>query len=226
MTDFKTPLRLALVLALGAALPAVAQDAAPAAPAETPAPAAEAPADAPAADAPAAAETPAEEGGIGQPYVAATHGDWQQRCLRTESGADPCQLYQLLNDDRGNAVAEFSMFGLPEGQEAVAGATIMAPLETLLTEAVILQIDSGEAKRYGFTFCAQQGCVARVGFTQAELDAFRRGNEATVAITPLGAPDQRVALKLSLRGFTAGFEAVEAANERANAAAAAAPSGN
>ncbi|MEI4470074.1 invasion associated locus B family protein [Frigidibacter sp. MR17.24] len=205
MSDI-TRARLAATVAalgLGLALPfaAIAQTAA--APA-TDAPAAAA--DAPAADAPA-------EDAPGSTYIAATHGDWQQRCVHTEDGTDPCQLFQLLKDGQGNSVAEFSLFGLPPGQQAVAGATIMTPLETLLTEQVTFQIDNGEAKRYPFTFCAPQGCVARVGFTQAEIDAMKKGNSAKLAIAPLAAPNERVALNISLKGFTAGLDAVNEANK-------------
>lgn len=229
MTDVMTPLRpaLALALVLGLGMPALAQDAAPA-PTDTPAPAAPAaPAEAPAADAPAtdapAAEAPAGEaagedavGGIGEAYTEATHGDWEQRCVRTEDGSDPCQLYQLLSDEDGNPVAEFSLFGLPEAEQAAAGGTIMTPLETLLPEAILMQVDNGEAKRYGFTFCAPIGCVARVGFTDAEIEAFKRGNKATMSITPMAAPDRKVQLNISLAGFTAGYDAVNAANQDLN----------
>lgn len=149
---------------------------------------------------------------VGSTYTEETFGDWQQRCVRTEDGNDPCQLYQLLRDEQGNAVAEISMFALPEGQEAAAGATIITPLETLLTRQITLAIDSGAAKRYPFDFCAQQGCFARVGFTDADVQAFKRGATATVTIVPAAAPDQEIALDVSLSGFTAGYDAVDAAN--------------
>jgi len=212
MTEMMKPLRpaLALALALGLGLPALAQDAAAPAetPAETPAPA---PA-APAAEAPAETDSADATPGIGEAYTEATHGDWEQRCVRTEDGSDPCQLYQLLKDDDGNPVAEFSLFGLPEGEQAAAGGTIMTPLETLLPEAILMQVDSADAKRYAFTFCAPIGCVARVGFTDAEIEAFKRGNKATMAISPMAAPDRKVQLNISLKGFTAGYDAVNAAN--------------
>lgn len=212
MTEMMKPLRpaLALALALGLGLPALAQDAAAPAetPAETPAPA---PA-APAAEAPAETDSADATPGIGEAYTEATHGDWEQRCVRTEDGSDPCQLYQLLKDGDGNPVAEFSLFGLPEGEQAAAGGTIMTPLETLLPEAILMQVDSADAKRYAFTFCAPIGCVARVGFTDAEIEAFKRGNKATMAISPMAAPDRKVQLNISLKGFTAGYDAVNAAN--------------
>lgn len=210
-------LALALALAGGLALPALAQDAA------SPAPAAEtttetAPA-APAADAATdtAAGTPAigePSDGIGEPYVAGTHGDWELRCIHSPDGTDPCQLYQLLKDNEGNAVAEISLLSLPEGQNqnAIAGATIITPLETLLTQQLNITVDKGQTKRYPFTFCAEIGCVARVGFTAAEIAGFKKGATATITVVPVADPSRTVDINLSLKGFTAGFEAVKKAN--------------
>lgn len=150
--------------------------------------------------------------GIGSTYTAAQFGAWEQRCVRTEDGADPCQLYQLLKDGQENAVAEISIFGLPKGQQAVAGATIIAPLETLLTADLSMSVDGGKTRKYPFSWCSPVGCISRVGFTQAELDGFKKGNEAKLTIVPVVAPDQKVELKVSLAGFTAGYDAVNKAN--------------
>jgi invasion protein IalB len=217
MTRLTHMLALALCLGLTGGAGALAQESA--APAEgtaadtgagtgTEAPAA--PAD-PASDLSLGAVEGAPDG-VGTTYTQATFEAWEQRCIRTADGSDPCQLYQLLKDANGNAVAEISMFGLPDGQPAAAGATIVVPLETLLTEQLMLAIDSAPAKRYPFSWCAAVGCFARVGFTAEEVDAFRRGAVATMTIVPVAAPDQKVVLEMSLQGFTAGFEAVTAAN--------------
>lgn len=150
--------------------------------------------------------------GIGSTYTAETFGSWEQRCVKTQDGSDPCQLYQLLKDDSGNAVAEISMFGLPAGQEAVAGATVIAPLETLLTADLSMAVDGGSARKYPFSWCSPVGCISRIGFTDAELASFKKGNVAKLTIVPVVAPDQKVVLSVSLTGFTAGYEAVNKAN--------------
>ena len=152
-----------------------------------------------------------DEGGepqVGQVYVRDAFTDWELRCERVAEGEDPCQLYQLLEDQEGNAVAEISMFALPEGEQATAGATIVTPLMTLLTEQLTLSVDGGTAKRYPFSWCSAIGCIARVGFTDEEIASFRRGNTARLSIVPAAAPDQRVNLDVSLTGFTAGLQAV------------------
>ncbi|NCO15927.1 MAG: invasion associated locus B family protein [Alphaproteobacteria bacterium] len=197
---------LALGLCLGLGSLALAQDTtAPA----TPAP--DAAATAAPVDPAAATATPAPDAapadGVGTMYIAATNGDWEQRCIRTEDGSDPCQMYQLLKDENANAVAEMTILPLPDGQQAVAGSQIMVPLETLLTEQLILQIDSSPAKIYPFTWCAAQGCVARIGFTAADIAALKKGANATITIVPVVAPDQKVKLTVSLKGFTAAYDA-------------------
>ncbi|EYD71660.1 invasion associated locus B family protein [Limimaricola hongkongensis] len=220
---------LASVALLALSTPLAAQDTstpeapqAPAAPAQTDAPdapeQAEAPAEPDTPVAPAAetgaetaqADAPASER-PGQPYVAETHGDWSLRCMRVEEGeTEPCQLYQLLEDGEGNAVAEVTVLPLSAQAQAAAGVTVTAPLGTLLTEALSISIDGGEAARYPFSFCNAAGCVSRFGLSEQQLSAFKRGRAGMLRIVPVAAPDQEVNLDMSLSGFTAGFDAVSA----------------
>lgn len=202
---------LAVIAALLLAQTAVAQDTAPADPAAPVAPAqgtaAEAPA-VPATEPGLALGKEVTADGVGAPYTQEVFTDWELRCIRTAEGDDPCQLYQLLDDEAGNSVAEVTLFTLPDGQQAVAGATIITPLETLLTEEILIQVDTASPKRYPFSFCTTGGCVARIGFTDEDVAALKAGNKATITIVPVAAPDQKVNLNLSLKGFTAGFDAV------------------
>ena len=147
---------------------------------------------------------------IGSPYVADTFGDWEKRCVRAENGNDPCQMYQLIKDGNGGSVAEITVFPIPGEGDLPAGATIITPLETLLTEAVTLSVDGGQARRYPFTFCTSQGCVSRIGLTEEDLTAFRAGNSIEVRIVPAAAPDQEVRVGVSLSGFTAAFDSLSA----------------
>jgi len=143
-----------------------------------------------------------------QNYIKDEYGDWQLRCFRSGAEEDPCQMYQLLTEEGGNPIAEFSLFRLPEGAQAVAGATIVVPLGTLLSEELKLSVDGGRAKTYAFSFCTMVGCYARIGFTQAEIDAFKAGANANLQIVPAQAPDQVVDISASLSGFTAAFDNV------------------
>ena len=81
-----------------------------------------------------------------------------------------------------------------------------------------LQIDDAKGKLYPDTFCAPIGCVARIGFTAEEITAMKAGANAKITIVPFVAPNEKVELTISLKGFTAGYDAVAAANDAADAA--------
>ena len=206
-------LPLAVLLALGT--PALAQDTTADTSADAPV------AEAPAADQPAQADAPQQPAvdmgeavdgtrQPGQTYVEDVVGDWERKCITLPEGQgdDPCQMYQLLKDETGNPVAEISLGKLPAGSQAVAGATVVVPLETLLTQQLTIAVDGGQGKRYPFRFCSQPGCVANIGFTADEIAGFKKGAKATVSIVPAAAPDQKVNLTMSLSGFTGAFDAL------------------
>jgi invasion protein IalB len=223
------PMRDRLILAaLGLALaaPLAAQEA-PAPAADAPAaPAPEAPAgQAPAAEAPAAPEAPAAQapaapGGeapgnpaVGDPakrevmeIVRDTFGAWEIRCA---PDGKECFMYQLALDERKNPVAEVSLLKLPEAAEAVAGVTVVAPLGTLLTAGVVVQVDGGERRQYPFAWCSQVGCFARFGLTQPSVDGMKRGKGGTITLVSITAPQSPVTVDLSLTGFTAAYDSLE-----------------
>ncbi|MGR3759410.1 invasion associated locus B family protein [Roseobacteraceae bacterium NS-SX3] len=159
---------------------------------------------------------PADSGGlkVGDRYSKEKHGDWDLACVKTEAETDPCELLQVLTGPEGKPMAEISMFRIEqEGAQAVAAATIIVPLETLLPAGLTISVDGAPSKRYNYTFCAPVGCFARIGLTASDIDAFKKGSEAVLALRPAPAPDQLVELKMSLKGFTAGYNAVDVVKE-------------
>lgn len=152
-------------------------------------------------------EFPVAKEQSGGPFVKATFGNWEVRCIELETGEN-CSLYQLIKDDTGNPTAEISIVALPEGQEAKAGATFVSPLGTLLTRGVAYSIDSDRARRYNFNWCDRGGCVARFGFSAEEIDFMKNGKAGTFTIVALAAPDSPLSLTLPLEGFTAAWKAL------------------
>lgn len=209
MSNFLTHVSLIAMLAFAA--PAFAQDATPD---TTPAPdAAPETTPAPADPGLAMGEEVTDGTQPGSTYVREVSGDWSLECLRVEEGEEPCQLYQMMTDDEDNPVANIRMFKLPEGQQAVAGALVAVPLETLLTAQLTITVDGGQPKRYPFSVCDRQGCYARIGLTAEDVTAYQRGAGATVTLVPFVAPDERVEVDMSLSGFTAGFAMVQVPTE-------------
>ncbi|MQY41478.1 invasion associated locus B family protein [Epibacterium sp. SM1969] len=147
---------------------------------------------------------------LGERYSKEKHGDWDLACVKTEAEQDPCSLLQIVLDSNGNPLAEISMFRIESANSpAVAGATVIVPLETLLTAGLTIAIDGAPAKRYGFSFCNSLGCVAQIGLTQEDIDAYKRGNAAVMSLRPAQAPDQVIDMNVSLSGFTAGYKVVD-----------------
>ncbi|MEX0348630.1 MAG: invasion associated locus B family protein [Paracoccaceae bacterium] len=146
---------------------------------------------------------------LGSRYPKETFGDWDLACIKTEAETDPCSLLQIMNGSDGNPMAEMTLFRIKNSGAAIAGATIIVPLETLLTAPLTISVDGAPGKRYNYTFCNPIGCVAQIGLTQADIDAMKKGTEATITLVPYPAPDQKIDIKVSLKGFTAGFDAVD-----------------
>ncbi len=142
----------------------------------------------------------------GERYSKEKIGDWDLACIKTETDEDPCSLLQILTDDSDNPVAEVSVFRLEGDGPAVAGATIVVPLEVLLPAQLTIGVDGAAGKRYNYSFCNPVGCYAQIGFTAEDIEAFKKGGAATVTVVPAPAPDQQVVLEMSLKGFTAGYE--------------------
>ncbi|MDZ7710529.1 MAG: invasion associated locus B family protein [Roseovarius sp.] len=168
------------------------------------------------ADTPAAPvaglDTGREVAGEDQSYIKETHGDWSVRCFPNETGEDLCQMYQLLTESEGNPVAEFTLYKLSNAGNVAAGATVAVPLGTLLTEEMKLSVDDGKAKSYAYSFCTMGGCFSRIGLTGPEVEAMKKGAEATIEIIPAQAPDQTVRIGVSLSGFTAAYDAASTLN--------------
>ena len=193
--------RSALLAALFA-IPAHAQDTN----AETDTPAAEAPA-AEATAAAAAEGTPtepqdAEAAQTGETIVA-VHKDWQIRCLPENKN---CYMYQLAVDARDAPVAEMSVLALKQDNDVVAGFTVMSPLRTYLPAGIQVQIDNDRLQRYQFEFCAEQGCIARFGVSEAGLSKFRAGNKVRITVVSAENRETPVILDVSLLGFTAAMK--------------------
>lgn len=148
---------------------------------------------------------------IGQPYIVERQDDWAIRCITSETGNDPCEMFQLLVREDGSPIAEISMFPLPANEPAVAGATILVPLETLLTSPLVIEFSDTKAKEYPYSYCNKSGCVVRVGFDQSDLDDLKNGSEITMGISHILQPDQQLILPVSLIGFTAMFNKLASA---------------
>ena len=143
---------------------------------------------------------------IGEPYLREENGDWALRCLLTESGNDPCNMTQLILTEDNSPIAEISLFRVQSNPTAVAGADITVPHETLLTAPLVIRYSETSAKQYPYTFCNKIGCIARIGFSQEDVDLMKAGERAIISITHIQQPEQAITFPMSLAGFTKSYD--------------------
>ncbi len=153
---FKTLTSLSVIALTALAAPAMAQDT------ET---------EQPAADQLLDLGKPADaEPQLGSRYSKEEVGDWDLACIKTEGETDPCSLLQILNDDKGNPMAEFSLFRIEGKGQAVAGPRSSCRLNPASGAADPLG-RCAPGKRYGYSFCNPYGCVAQIGLTEEDIAA-------------------------------------------------------
>lgn len=138
--------------------------------------------------------------------LVATYDDWEVHCVTLQNGKDNCEMTQLLKQPDGNPVIDVQVAALPTGGKAVAGMTMVTPLMTMLTKGLTIVVDNGAPKTFPFLWCDRGGCYSRLGLLPQDLDQFRKGNQGTVTIVPIAAPDKTVSMALSLKGFTKAFD--------------------
>lgn len=143
---------------------------------------------------------------IGQPYLGSNEKDWDVICIKSDQETDPCEIRQLVLDQNKDPMIEITLERIAGQQGAVAGATVIVPLETILTVPLTLAIDGAKGKQYPYTFCNSVGCIARIGLTQSDVDAMKRGKMAELSLSHLTVSDRLVTIPVSLSGFTAAYD--------------------
>lgn len=201
MAELLKPLGLAALLAL--ASPALAQDGG-----DTAAP--EGADAAPAADAAGSGQV--------ETYVDEVFTDWSRECIRRPEGSaepDPCWVTQVLKDDNGRPFGKFSVRRMPPNGQAIAQADLAVSMELVpyLPAGVTLAVDKGLAKEFQYLFCTPgTGCLAQPNLSKADIDAFKAGEVLNMgfAIVSRATELATISSPISLKGFTAAFDSIEA----------------
>ena len=167
------------------------------------------------ADAPATATesgdaTAAQESTLTRPIE--KFEDWFKECemITDEKGEqiEICQISQTLIDkDSDQPMMKIAVGYVPDKDQPVAVITL--PLGIFLPPGIELQIDGkGKVGRLPINTCLPSGCQAGVQLDTDFVSRMKQGNQMTVTFgNPQG---QGVAAPVSLSGFTAGLESVEA----------------
>ena len=143
-----------------------------------------------------------------EPYIKERFENWTLKCIKPVNSIERCEANQIIFNQKQQPVAEISIIKLPKGQVAAAAATIIVPLETILSEGLILAIQELEPKKYQFKFCNSLGCYSQIGLTNDEVEALKRVKKASIFLKHISSGDQQIVLPMSLDGFTRTFSNV------------------
>jgi len=151
------------------------------------------------------------------PEVVATHGDWALQCEDAQSegqnGASDkpaeraCGMVQTArNEERKNIALTLVLLRTEQQGKQTTMMRVMAPIGVFLPTGVALEIDGAAVGRVPFTRCLPQVCIAFAEASPQTLEKLKKGGKANFIIYE--APGLGISLQLSLKGFTAGFDAL------------------
>ena len=143
-----------------------------------------------------------------EPYIKERFENWSLKCIKPVNSIERCEANQIIFNQKQQPVAEISIIKLPKGQVAAAAATIIVPLETILSEGLVLAIQELEPKKYQFKFCNSLGCYSQIGLTDDEVEALKRKGKASIFLKHISSGDQQIVIPMSLDGFTKTFSNV------------------
>ena len=137
-----------------------------------------------------------------EPYTKERFENWTLKCIKPVNSIERCEANQIIFNQKQQPIAEISIIKLPKGQVAAAAATIIVPLETILSEGLVLAIQELEPKKYQFKFCNSLGCYSQIGLTDDEVEALKRKEKASIFLKHISSGDQQIVIPMSLDGFT------------------------
>ena len=143
-----------------------------------------------------------------EPYIKERFENWSLKCIKTVNSIERCEANQIIFNQKQQPVVDISIIKLPKGQVAAAAATIIVPLETILSEGLVLAIQELEPKKYQFKFCNSLGCYSQIGLTDDEVEALKRKEKASIFLKHISSGDQQIVIPMSLDGFTKTFSNV------------------
>lgn len=142
-------------------------------------------------------------GGAGS--LVETYQDWIVAC-QAQNNTTQCAMRQVQsNKDTGQNVLTIEVANTADGK---LQAALLMPFGLALAQGVAVRIDDTPAgSPAAFSTCIPQGCLASISFDAGQVAKLKTGTNLNVSATAL-APPQPVALKVSLKGFSAALARV------------------
>jgi invasion protein IalB len=133
--------------------------------------------------------------------------NWTARCEPAPgTSLERCFIFQnLVLKESGQRVVHMAVGYLAANGQAAAVITM--PLGISLPPGASISVDGGDPEDIIIERCDANGCVGAVALSEQFITALKRGREARISFHD--ASRRRIAVPVSLLGFTAGFNSLD-----------------
>ena len=142
-----------------------------------------------------------------KPEHGQTFKDWTARCEQAPgSSMERCFIFQnLVLKESGQRLVHMAVGYLAANGRAAAVVTM--PLGISLPPGATISVDSGAPREIVIERCDNNGCVGAVTLSDGFVAQLKRGREARISFHD--GTRRRIAVPVSLLGFTAGFNSLD-----------------
>jgi invasion protein IalB len=131
-----------------------------------------------------------------------TFEHWSIACQPNQAGQSECLMFQdIIADGTDQSIMRVTVVKTPR-----SALIVTTPLGVILPQGLILAIDQQEASRMQYQICIEPGCRAQIDLAPELVQRLKSGVGATVTI--VGPNGQPIAVPVSLKGFTAAYDAL------------------
>lgn len=142
-----------------------------------------------------------------RPEHGQTFKDWTARCEQApDTSKERCFIFQnLVLKESGKRLVHMAVGYLAADGQATAVVTM--PLGISLPPGASISVDGGAPQEITIERCDNDGCVGAVALSKQLLAQLKRGREARISFHD--GTRRRIAVPVSLLGFTAGFNSLQ-----------------
>jgi invasion protein IalB len=141
-----------------------------------------------------------------KPEHGQTFKNWTARCELTPSATlERCFIFQnLVLKDSGRRLVHVAVGYLAANGQAAAVITL--PLGISLPPGAAISVDGGDPVDIVIERCDANGCIGALALGERLIAELKRGREARISFHD--GTRRRIAVPVSLLGFTAGFDSL------------------
>ena len=142
-----------------------------------------------------------------KPEHGQTFKDWTARCEQAPgANLERCFIFQnLVLKESGKRLVHMAVGYLAANGQAAAVITM--PLGISLPPGASISVDGGAPRSIVIERCDSDGCVGAVTLSEQLVSDLKRGREARISFHD--GTRRRIAVPVSLLGFTAGFNSLQ-----------------